>query len=140
MKKGSNGVVQGFLLTLALGACTGEPAPTEDPVMTDQDPTTQVVDRTETRIQEKLLYVVAVEKTEAGATPSPDALFTIDVQPGSPTFGRIIARMDMPNVGDELHHFGYDWDNRHLVINGLFSGRTHIVNVHDWSRRPSLER
>jgi len=109
--------------------------------MTDQDPTTQVVDRgAVTRIQEKLLYLVAVEKTEAGATASPDALFTIDVQPGSPTFGRIIDRLDMPNVGDELHHFGYDWDNRHLVINGLFSGRTHIVGVHDDSRHPDLER
>ncbi|HWU90865.1 MAG TPA: selenium-binding protein SBP56-related protein [Kofleriaceae bacterium] len=92
-----------------------------------------------TRIQEKLLYVVAVEKTETGATASPDALFTVDVKPGSSTFGKVIKRTDMPNVGDELHHFGYDWDNRHLIINGLFSGRTHIVDVHTNARCPQIE-
>jgi len=92
-----------------------------------------------TRIQEKLLYVAAVEKTEAGATASPDAIFTIDVEPGSATYGKILHRTDMSAVGDELHHFGYDWDNKRLVVNGLFSQRTHILNVANDPRHPTVE-
>ena len=58
---------------------------------------------------ENLLYVAAIEYTEPGATPSPDAIYVVDVKPGSATYGQIINRVDMPNVGDELHHFGYNW-------------------------------
>ena len=128
----------GALFITAPGACANNPegdvAPEEvmDPAVTDEA-------RTVTRIREKLLYVVAVEKTEAGATPGPDALFTIDVTQGSYTYGKIIDRMDMTANGDELHHFGYDWDNRHLLINGLFSGRSYIVDVHSNSRDPRIE-
>lgn len=35
----------------------------------------------------------------------------------------------MPNVGDELHHFGYSADQRRLIVPGLFSGRIHIFDV-----------
>jgi selenium-binding protein 1 len=124
---------------MVLGACTGETEtdPNTEPVATDTADTEAA--RTVTNTREKLLYVVAVDKTDAGGTPSPDALFTIDVAPWSSTYGQIIHRTDMTAVGDELHHFGYDWDNRHLIINGLFSGRVHIVDVHTNSRRPAIE-
>ncbi|HMO35634.1 MAG TPA: selenium-binding protein SBP56-related protein, partial [Gemmatales bacterium] len=55
--------------------------------------------------QEKLLYVVALY----AGTPvqAPDYLATIDTDPASSTYGQIIHRLPMPNIGDELHHFGW---------------------------------
>src|SRR5215510_12215765 len=136
-RSGSSCVLLGLLLTAAPGACTN--------AMEGGDPGDSTIDlkppppRPVTRIQEKLLYVAAVEKTEPGATASPDAIFTVDVEPGSATYGQIIHRTDMSAVGDELHHFGYDWDNQRLIVNGLFSQRTHILNVANDPRHPTVE-
>src|SRR5947209_7105420 len=55
---------------------------------------------------EKLAYVVA---TYAGTNvKKPDYLATIDVDPTSKTYSQVIHRLKMPNVGDELHHFGWN--------------------------------
>jgi hypothetical protein len=35
----------------------------------------------------------------------PDALAVIDVNPTSPTYSQVSGRLDLPNIGDELHHF-----------------------------------
>ena len=32
----------------------------------------------------------------------------LDLEAGSPTYGQLVGRLDMPNVGDELHHFGWN--------------------------------
>jgi selenium-binding protein 1 len=138
----SNFIVQGVLLTSVLGGCTDSSSTSDDTGTSAVDPNaTDGSDaRHVTRIREKLLYVAAVEKTEPGATAGPDALFTIDVEQGSRTYGQIINRLDMPNVGDELHHFGYDWDNRNLLVNGLFSERQHVINVKDNPKRPTITR
>jgi len=131
----SNFIVQGVLFTTVLGACTAASSTSDETGANAVEPDSTET-RHVTRIPEKLLYVVAVEKTEPGATPSPDALFTVDVQAGSRTYGKIINRLDMPNVGDEVHHFGYDWDNRRLLVNGLFSQRQHVINVKNNPRHP----
>jgi methanethiol oxidase len=137
----SNFVVWSALLAAPLGACAtdtsdkGDEAAPEAAAPDSADAPARKV----TRIREKLLYVAAVEKTEAGATPGPDAIFTVDVTQGSSTFGKIIQRTDMPNVGDELHHFGYNWDNNRLIVNGLFSERVHILNVQSNPRHPVVE-
>ena len=128
-------VVLSALLTIGLGACADT---TSNPDEAAPPETTEAT-RAVTTIREKLLYVAAVEMTEAGATASPDAVFTIDVKPGSATYGQIIHRTDMTAVGDELHHFGYDWDNRHLTVGGLFSQRVHVLDVHSNSKRPTVE-
>ena len=39
---------------------------------------------------------------------TPDALGVVDVEPGSKSYGQIVGRVDMPNHGDELHHFGWN--------------------------------
>ena len=54
----------------------------------------------------------------------------------------------MPNVGDELHHFGWNRcssachgpDRSHLIVPGFRSSRIHIVNVEDDPRRPRIEK
>lgn len=130
--------LSGALFSMALNACATDPEGDATPGDGTDTPVSDSA-REVTRIREKLLYVVAVEKTEPGVTPGPDALFTVDVTQGSWTYGKIIDRLDMTQNGDELHHFGYDWDNRHLIINGLFSGRSYVVDVHSDSRNPRIE-
>src|SRR4249920_445770 len=39
---------------------------------------------------------------------TPDALAVVDVDPASRTYGQMVGRVDMPNPGDELHHFGWN--------------------------------
>src|SRR5689334_17761780 len=54
--------------------------------------------------REELAYVVG---TYAGTkVQEPDFLATVDLDPSSRTYGQIVHRLPMPNVGDELHHFG----------------------------------
>jgi len=86
---------------------------------------------------EKLLYTTALYVgTES---KKPDYLATIDVDPESKTYSKIVHRLPMPNAGDELHHFGWnacsschadkDHSRRYIVLPGLLSGRIHIVDV-----------
>ena len=51
---------------------------------------------------EKLLYTIAIY-TGTGIQ-KPDYLATVDVDPGSPTYSQVIHRLEMPGIGDELHH------------------------------------
>jgi selenium-binding protein 1 len=94
---------------------------------------------------EDLAYVVTLD-TEGN---KPDALNVIDV--GS---GERVGRLDMPNVGDELHHFGWNacssalcpWaahphvERRYFLVPGLRSSRIHIVDVKDDPRQPKLTK
>lgn len=67
----------------------------------------------------------------------PDYLATIDLDPTSKTYSQVIHRLSMPNVGDELHHFGWNAcaschgqrARQYLIIPGLVSGRIHIVDT-----------
>jgi selenium-binding protein 1 len=84
---------------------------------------------------EKLAYVIGVY---AGTgIKKPDFLATIDLDPASKTYSQVIHRLRMPNVGDELHHFGWNAcaschgkrARRYLIIPGLVSGRIHIIDT-----------
>src|ERR1700754_4770155 len=54
----------------------------------------------------------------------------------------------MPNVGDELHHYGWNRcssachgpDRSHLIVPGFRSSRIHVVDVATDPRRPRIER
>ncbi len=84
---------------------------------------------------EKLGYVMGVY----AGTPikKPDYLATVDLDPSSKTYSQVIHRLPMPNIGDELHHFGWNAcaschghrERRYLIIPGLVSGRIHIVDT-----------
>ena len=63
----------------------------------------------------------------------------IGADPRRHDFGRIVNRIDMSNVGDELHHFGYSYDQKRLIVPGLFSNRMHIFSIHGNGRRMKLE-
>ena len=96
---------------------------------------------------EKIAYVPAIY---AGTeTKKPDYLATIDIDPESPTYSKVIARLPMPNVGDELHHFGWNScsschgeegkSRRFIVLPGIGSGRIHIVDTED-ERNPKIHK
>jgi methanethiol oxidase len=60
---------------------------------------------------EKLLYTVALYV--GTGVEEPDYLATVDVDPNSETYSQVIHRTPMPNLGDELHHFGWNaWARR----------------------------
>ena len=54
----------------------------------------------------------------------------------------------MPNVGDELHHFGWNRcssachgpDRSHLIVPGFRSSRIHVLNVADDPPAPRIEK
>ena len=98
-------------------------------------------------------YVVALN-TGTNGDSAPDALTVLDLEAGSPTYGQLVGRLDMPNVGDELHHFGWNacssalcpWaahphiERRYLLVPGLRSSRIHVVDVKDDPHNPTLAK
>src|SRR6185369_14970424 len=88
---------------------------------------------------ETFAYVVAFDPTRA----VPEELAVVDVDPTSASYGQIINKLAMPNVGDELHHFGWNAcssclcpnaphphaERRYLVVPGLKSSRIHIIDT-----------
>ena len=75
--------------------------------------------------QERFLYVSTIAQSET----DPDFVAVIGADPGQPDFGQIVNRVDMPNAGDELHHFGYSADQQRLIVPGLFSSRVHVFDI-----------
>ena len=102
---------------------------------------------------EKLAYVATLNVGSNGDR-RPDAMTVVDVDPASDTYGREVGRLEMPNVGDELHHFGWNacssalcpWaahphvERRYLIVPGLRSSRIHVVDVGDDPRRPKIAK
>ena len=98
--------------------------------------------------QEKLAYVAMIEPTGT----APDAVGVIDVDPASRTYGRLTGQVDMPNIGDELHHFGWNacssclcpysphphMERRYLIVPGLRSSRIHVIDTKADPRRPRI--
>jgi len=99
---------------------------------------------------ERIAYVSMLNRQENGR----DALGVIDVDPTSSGYGRLVGQLDMPNTGDELHHFGWNacssclcpysphphMERRYLVVPGLRSSRIHIIDTKPDARRPSLAK
>lgn len=88
---------------------------------------------------EKLLYATCTYAgTKSRAT---DYLATVDVDPNSADYGKIVQRTPMIEMGDELHHFGWNACSschgdatklrRYLIIPGIASGRIHIIDAAD---------
>ena len=99
---------------------------------------------------EELAYVALIDP----ARERPDALAVIDVDAQSPTYGQPIDRLDLPYVGDELHHFGWNAcsaalcptmphphvERRYLLLPGLRSSRMYVVDTKPNPRRPRLAK
>ncbi|KAM7278112.1 hypothetical protein ACFE04_005246 [Oxalis oulophora] len=96
--------------------------------------------------KESLIYVTCVY-TGTGIE-KPDYLATVDVDPNSPNYGKVIHRLPMPYVGDELHHSGWNScsschgvpsaDRRFLVLPSLVSGRIYAIDTKENPKAPAL--
>jgi selenium-binding protein 1 len=90
---------------------------------------------------EEFLYLACLH--EGTGVHAPDFVAVVDAETGD-----VVHETPMPNVGDELHHFGWNRcssachgpDRSHLIVPGFRSSRIHILNVADDPRRPSIEK
>ncbi|XP_054707119.1 methanethiol oxidase-like [Uloborus diversus] len=96
--------------------------------------------------REKLAYVTCVS-AKWKSTNQPDFLATVDLDPESETFSKIIHKLEMPNVGDELHHMGWNACSSckictvrrdKLVVPGLNSDRIYIVDTTSDPKQPRI--
>lgn len=97
---------------------------------------------------ERTAYVSLLNPDEKEA----DALGVVDVDPASSSYGRLVGQVDMPNAGDELHHFGWNacssclcpysphphMERRYLVVPGLRSSRIHVLDIKPDPRNPRI--
>ena len=97
---------------------------------------------------EKLAYTVLLSPDRT----KPDALAVVDVDKSSANFGKAIYRLDMPNVGDEFHHFGWNacssalspfsshpfLERRYLIIPGIRSSRIYVVDTKPDPAKPTI--
>ena len=101
-----------------------------------------------TATPETMAYV-----TMLNADPrEPDALAVVDVDSNSANYGQLIGRVDMPQAGDELHHFGWNacssclcpssphphMERRYLIVPGMRSSRIHILDTKPDPRQPRV--
>ncbi|HSU98660.1 MAG TPA: selenium-binding protein SBP56-related protein [Roseiarcus sp.] len=97
---------------------------------------------------ERLAYTLLLSPDHS----KPDALAVVDVDRKSATFGKAVYRLDMPNRGDEFHHFGWNAcssalspfsshpfvERRYLIIPGIRSSRIYIVDTKPDPARPTI--
>ena len=98
--------------------------------------------------REKLLYTVALYI--GTGIQKPDYLATIDADPQSPTYSQVISRLEMPGIGDELHHMGWNAcsschhdstkQRRYLIVPGVRSSNLHIVDCGIDQKAPRLHK
>lgn len=97
--------------------------------------------------REKLLYTVALYV--GTGVEAPDYLATVDVDPESPTYSSVIARTEMPQIGDELHHSGWNAcsschqdatkERKYLIMPGVRTSNLNIIDTSD-AKNPKLHK
>jgi methanethiol oxidase len=99
---------------------------------------------------EQLAYVAAFDP---GGQVN-DAMSVIDCDEASPTYGTVVGWTDLPHAGNELHHFGWNacssalchegheghLERRYLIVPGLRSSRTYILDTQPDPRAPHVVR
>ena len=99
--------------------------------------------------REELAYV-AILNPNGNNRPTRWASWTSN--PASSSYSQIVGRLDLPNVGDELHHFGWNAcsaalcpnmphphvERRYLLVPGLRSSRMYIVDTQPDPKNPKI--
>jgi selenium-binding protein 1 len=96
--------------------------------------------------REKIVYTICIY-TGTGIE-KPDYLATIDVDEQSSTYGQVIHRTQIGEVGDELHHMGWNacsscnddgsMQRKYLIIPGVRTTHFYIVDTATDPRKPTL--
>jgi methanethiol oxidase len=98
---------------------------------------------------EKLAFVALLNPKHQG---QPDAIGVVDVDPTSSGYAKLVSQVNLPNTGDELHHFGWNacsaclcpyashphTERRYLVIPGIRSSRIYIIDTKPDPRNPEI--
>src|SRR6266508_2755216 len=102
---------------------------------------------------ERLAYVAAFDP----AGKAKDAMTVIDCDPSSSDYGKVVGWSELPTAGNELHHFGWNacssalchqghgdhgvpLERRYLIVPGLRSSRTYVLDTKPDPRDPKLVR
>ena len=96
--------------------------------------------------QESLIYTIAIY-TGTGIQ-KPDYLATIDVNSESSNYSKVIHRLEMPGIGDELHHMGWNacsscyddesMSRKYLLVPGVRSNNIYVIDTATDPFAPSL--
>jgi methanethiol oxidase len=100
---------------------------------------------------ERYAYVAALAPEQGSRS---DALLVVDLDPASGSYGQIAGRLDLPDIGDELHHFGWNAcssalcpyaphphvERRYLIVPGLRSSRIHVVDTKPDPFKPEIAK
>jgi selenium-binding protein 1 len=98
---------------------------------------------------ERYAYVAMINPKKQGRA---DAIGVLDTDPNSKAYGRIVGQVDMPTVGDELHHFGWNacssclcpyaphphMERRYLIVPGINSSKIHILDTKPNPLQPTI--
>ena len=123
------GFVLGAALTALLGTLAGGPLRADETCMSPY--MAKIVG------QEDFVYVwtLGVE----GLGDAQDKLVTIDVNPTSDQYGKVVHVLSVGGR-NEAHHSGFTDDRRYLWAAGLDTSRIFILDVHTDPARPRLHR
>ena len=100
---------------------------------------------------ETLAYVALLSASGNG---SPDAIAVVDTNTASPNYSTELGRVELPNTGDELHHFGWNAcsaalcpfaprphvERRFLIVPGIRSSRIHVIDTKPDPAQPKIVR
>jgi selenium-binding protein 1 len=100
---------------------------------------------------EQLAYVAAFDPN----AEKRDAIAVVDCDAESPGYGQVVGWAELPSAGNELHHFGWNacssalcheghshdnLERRYLVVPGIRSSRTHVLDTKPDPRQPQVVR
>jgi len=103
---------------------------------------------------EKLAYVATFAHPADGSADQPDAIAVVDTDPASGRYASVIGFTELPELGNELHHFGWNacssalchsghadhLERRYLLVPGLRSSRTYVLDTRPDPRAPKVIR
>jgi selenium-binding protein 1 len=89
------------------------------------------------RQPERVMYLWTLPATPDGG---PDYLSVIDVNVASPTYGRILRRIEVDTSGNEAHHMGFTDDRTKIWAASLNTSRLFIFDVASDPMNPKLIR
>ncbi len=87
--------------------------------------------------QEDVVYVWTLGVVDVG--DAQDKLVTVDVKPGSSTYGKVVHKLSVGGR-NEAHHSGFTDDRRYLWASGLDTSRIFIFDVHSDAAAPKLHK
>ena len=101
---------------------------------------------------EGLAYVAAFDPGGAQR----DAMAVVDCDPESRSYGEVVGWTELPTAGNELHHFGWNacssalcheghahdgsLERRYLIVPGIRSSRTYVLDTKPDPRQPQVVR